>query len=962
MSHSPRFRMGGPLVALLVAAAPLGAQSSGLNSSDLIINLLNAAKGATLELVHEGTGAARRLSPDGRGEARFRLLAAGNYRLRVEAPGFRTLSRKEVHLQVGTTQRLDLRLEPEAQATVAVEGRLDTPDNLRTQVSAQVDRQALAQLPIDRRSFASLSLATGLALVSRGPVDAGAPDSGLSLAGASPRQNSFLVDGLDNNDLGNGAQRVGFSQEAIQEFQVIAGMSGVESGRALGGTLNAVTRSGGNQASGSAFLTHRPGSLDARNPAGGDGSEYRLTQMGASFGGPLVKDKVFGFIAVERLRRQDQGVVSIDPFVVSAIQGAGFHVERGGLPAEEQSQSVFGRLDWVLNGSNRLSFTAVQSDEHLDDQIPWGGLVARSSGARRDTRNLALTLSHQWLPTDWLAQDLRVLYTTRDNRLSSLDPDRSVQVELQGSAIFGSQRFTPQETHTSYLQIVDVLTASLGTHTLKGGFDLLSTLNRGVVQQNFSGYYLFTAIPQAGIPTSVAAFLAPNPFGGQGLPAAFLQAFGNAGTRFRTTNLALFLQDEWQPSPTLWLRAGLRWDRVQVPEFDATPDYQALGNPPSSVDPILGPTRLPDGPYPYTQLFRIQRDWSHQLLAPRASFNWQPDGQWRVYGGVGTSLGALNLAPVFGNRLINGQNIVGVFRTLLDSPFQGPWISWANGDGLAQNHRYSAPPAGNRVLAIPGENAGARQHQQNLGAEWTPAPAWRVALDLTWSQGRHLMNLRDVNPFLPLSPTLLRRPDLRYGPIYRTDDSGESRYQGQTLSVDWKANARFTLRSAYTHSKAEDNLTDWGATLGAQSPWDPMSEWGPSYQDQRNRVVLSGIWQSPAQHWTASFLFRAGSGRPYTKLLGYDANYDGDPGPDRPAGLGRNSETGPWTRQVDVRLARNFSLGSTRLELMVDLFNLFNTVNVTEVQNSLASVQPPYGSPIRFGPARQLQVGARLSF
>lgn len=961
MSQFPRFQRVGSLVALLVAG-PLGAQSSGLNASDLSITLVHAPKGALAELVQESTGATRRLNPDAQGELRFRLLTPGSYRLRVEAPGFRTLTRKALHLQVGTTQRLELRLEPEAQATVAVEARMDAPDSLRTQSSAQVDRQALSQLPIDRRNFSSLSLATGLALGSRGPVDAGAPDSGLSIGGASPRQNSFLVDGLDNNDLGNGAQRVGFSQEAIQEFQVIAGLAGVENGRALGGTLNAVTRSGGNQSSGSAFLTHRPGSLDARNPAGGDASEYRLTQMGASFGGALVKDRLFGFVAVERLRRQDQGVVTIDPFVVQAIQGAGFHVERGGLPAEEQSQSVFGRLDWILNGSNRLTFTAVQSDEHVDDQIPWGGLVARSSGGRRDTRNLALTLSHQWLPTTWLAQDLRVLYTTRDNRLGSLDPDRSVQVELQGSAIFGSQRFTPQETHTSYLQVVDVLTASLGTHTLKGGFDVLSTLNRGVVQQNFSGYYLFTAIPQLGIPTSVAAFLAPNPFGGQGLPAAFLQAYGNAGTRFRTTSLALFLQDEWQVTPSLWVRAGLRWDRVQVPEFDATPDYQALANPPSTVDPILGPARLPDGPYPHSQLFQIQRDWSHQLLAPRAAFSWQPEARWRVYGGAGTSLGTLNLAPVFGNRLINGQNVVGILRTLLDSPFQGPWISWANGDGLAQNHRYSAAPAGNRVLAIPGDNPGARLQQQNLGAEWTPTPAWRLSLDLSWSQGRNLMNLRDVNPFLPLSATVLRRPDLRFGPIYRTDGSGESRYQGQTLTVDWKPNPRFTLGSAYTHSRAEDNLTDWGASLGAQSPWDPMSEWGPSYQDQRHRIVVTGIWQSPSQRWTASLLFRAGSGRPYSKLLGYDGNYDGDPGPDRPAGLGRNSETGPWTRQLDVRLARNFSLGSTRLELMVDLFNLLNTVNVTEVQNSLASVQPPYGSPIRFGPARQVQVGARLSF
>jgi hypothetical protein len=107
-------------------------------------------------------------------------------------------------------------------------------------------------------------------------------------------------------------------------------------------------------------------------------------------------------------------------------------------------------------------------------------------------------------------------------------------------------------------------------------------------------------------------------------------------------------------------------------------------------------------------------------------------------------------------------------------------------------------------------------------------------------------------------------------------------------------------------------------------------------------------------------LFR--SGHPYSRLLGYDANLNGDAASDRPEGCGRNSETTPWTRTVDLRLSRGLPLGAARLELILDAFNVFNATNVLQVQNTLASRTPPYGTPTRFEPRRELQFGLRLSY
>jgi len=958
---------------LLLAGIPgaLAAQSTGLTTSDLAVVVHSESgqpiPGARLQLRQEGTGLTRNLTGDRTGHILIRLLPVGNYTLRVTVPGFQAREFRDLALSVGSTHRLEVAFRPEGRATVEVHGEAPNLDLQRTQPTALLDSAGLRDLPVPRRNFADLSLVTPFAVFARLPVNAGAPDSGLSFAGASPRQNVFLVDGLDHNDLGTGNLRSTFSQEAIQEFQVIAAGASVEYGRALGGTLNAITKRGTNDLQGGLFYFQRPGSLEAKAPGGQESLSLRQHQFGASVGGPLVKDRLFYFVAVERLDLRDENVVSIDPFVAQAIRSSGFSLETGRLPTREYATSLFGRVDFSQSATSQWTLSAARSTESNDDQIPWGGLMARSSGGARETANLTLTLSHQWQPAADLINELRFLHATRDNRLRSLDGDQTVQVELQGAAIFGTQRLTPQDTLATYQQLTDTLTWSAGSHTLKAGVDLIGTLNRGMSRQNFSGYYLFAALPPLGIHTPLEAFLAPNPFGGTGLPAAFLQSFGNAETRFRTDSQAAFLQDEWQLHPQLVLRLGLRYERERIPAFPEVPDYLALDHPPATVEPTLGPVRLPDGPYPYASLLHASKDWSGSRLLPRVSFSWQATEALRLFGSVGSYAGSTNLAPVFGTRIINGQDVVGIMRTLLDPVMQGPWISWASADGLAADHHYATPPPGNRVIAIPGDYRLPLQRQESLGAEWLLRPGMRISLDLLHGRAEGLMNVRDVNAFVTYG-TFSRRPDLRYGSIYRTDGSGESRYRSGTLGWSWAVDGSLAWKASYTWSRAEDNVTDWASTLPQQNTFDPASEMGPSFQDQRHRFLFSGNLRSGSEggwwrrNWTVAMVARIASGRPYSQLLGYDRNQDGDPAADRPAGVGRNGETTPWTRNVDLRFSREIPMGKIRTDLMLDLFNLFNAVNTLEVQNNFSSQTPAYGTGIRFAPMRQVQLGVRVSF
>jgi len=962
-----------PFLAPAILSLPslLLGQSTGSTTSDLVVRVSSDAThpiaGARIHLRQEATGVSRTAEGDKAGQCHLRLLAAGSYTLRVEAPGFNTREYRNLVLNVGSTHALEAQLLAEGHATVPVLGDARNLDRQRTQPAEILDSESLQDLPMARRNFVDLSLVTPFASTVRLPINAGAPDSGLSFGGASSRQNLFLIDGLDHNDLGNGSLRSSFSQEAIQEFQVIAATPSAEYGRALGGILNAITKRGTNHLQGSLFYFQRPGSLEAISPGSQDRAALHLHQFGASVGGPLVKDRLFYFVAVERLDLQNQNVVSIDPLAAQAIRNAGFSLVTGSLPTREQGTSVFGRLDFTQSPTSQWTLSAARTTEANDNQIPWGGVVARSSGGARETATLSLALTHQWQPTANLVHEVRLLHTTRDNRLRSLDDQHTVQVELQGTAIFGTQRLTPQDTLTTYQQLVDTLTWSRGNHTLKVGVDLLGTHNRGAARQNFAGYYVFAALPPLGINTPLEAFLAPNPFGGTGLPAAFVQAFGSAETRFRTDSQSAFLQEEWQVHPRFLVRAGLRYERERIPAFLNVPDYVALAAPPATVDPTWGPVRLPDGPYAYSSLLRPSLDWSGSRLLPRFSFTWQTNDRVRLFGAMGAYAGATNLAPVFGSRLINGRDEVGIMRTVLDPIMQGPWISWANADGLAVDHRYANPPAGSRVLAIPGEYRLPLQRQESLGAEWRLQPGMRITLDLLHGRAEGLMNVRDVNAFVSYGG-LQRRPDLRYGSIFRTDGSGESRFRSATLGWAWTVDQSLAWKASYSLSRAEDNVTDWAFTLPPQNTFEPASEWGPAFQDQRHRLLVSGSYKSsPARgpwlrNWTLAVVARVASGRPYSQLLGYDLNQDGDPAADRPLGQGRNRETTPWTRNVDVRLSRGFQAGTTRTELTLDLFNLFNAVQVLEIQNNLASATPAYGTGLRFGAMRQVQLGARLSF
>ncbi len=1030
-----RFHRSLPLLALSAVSLHLAAQSTALTTPHLNgfcipLDPAGEVPGVTLRLANAATNQTRVLTSDTKGEFIFRLLPPGLYTLTVEKAGFKTQIIRDIKLSLGSTANVDLLMEASvAQATVEVVADATLVDPNRTQVATVVDNNLINNLPINRRNFVDFSLTTPGVATANSPDNGGASaNSGLTFAGVNPRLNNVMVDGMDNNDVSTGSVRSTFSQEAIQEFQVVTNGFSAEYGRAAGGTVNVITKSVGNEVAGTAFFFRRDAKFDAKRPLADEGKETPFTrsQYGATISGPIVKDKLFYFASVERLQSHDTNNVSITQDTADKVlQYTGFQIQRGAIPWIETVTTGILKFDYNQSADSRWSLRTSWAKEYNENQVTWGGLTDRSAGGARRIEDKSVSLSNQWNASSTFVNDFRLLSSLRDHDLISLDSTHGPYVEILGAATFGTQRFLPQARTEKTIQLADSASFFLAKHTLKVGVDLLRTNVRATLPLNFAGIYRFQAY--GGFSSGVAALQATNPFGGtyngqpiHGMPAAFVQGFGDPLLEFDVDYHSLFLQDDWQITPKFTLKLGLRYDREKLPAFQDSVDSDALNNPPAGNYPgtnmpirlgsgsigaipgAVGATATGNGPYDFDSMLRTSKNWSSNKVSPRLAFTWQAHPTTRVYGGYGIFTGRTQLGPYGAVAASIANNIQIYGRSAAGGA--SPWASWAGADGGSPGPlgRYPsgaamAPTGAGKILLIPGEYRMPETRQANLGMEAAPKPNLRLTLDLVYSTGKNFMQVRDVNAsipnpnFNPAAPVsaanpLTRRPDLRYASLFRYDGTGESKFFAQTLGLAWQMQETFSLTASYTHSKTEDNYLDWLTQYAPQNTFDPKSEMSVSNQDMKHKFVASAVWNTKnassvwAKNWTIAFIGKITSGRPYTVFTGVDADYgyvNGQPvgngeglsaPADRPAGVARNSETTPTVENLDMRVSRSFGLTKNKkLEVILEAFNVFNHYNVSRVQNYQTPPPgaPAYGSPIVQSSVdfnRQFQAGVKLFF
>src|SRR6266852_2913452 len=247
------------------------------------------------------------------GEYRLLALPPGTYTVRVEAPGFAKVEAKDQIVNIGQLRELPIALSiAGTQETITVRSEAELVETQRSSSTDTINEQRIANLPINGRNYINFALTDSRLARDTAPSIGAAPTSGLNMSGQRARSNLVNVDGADATDNSTNGVRSTVSQEAVQEFQIITNGYAPEYGRASGGVVNIITRSGSNDFHGDVYGYLRNRNFQAVNPFSTvPDPAYTRVQAGTAFGGPIKKDKTFYYFSYEVTRRHETGFSSV---------------------------------------------------------------------------------------------------------------------------------------------------------------------------------------------------------------------------------------------------------------------------------------------------------------------------------------------------------------------------------------------------------------------------------------------------------------------------------------------------------------------------------------------------------------------------------------------------------------------------------------------------------------------------
>jgi hypothetical protein len=564
--------------------------------------------GAKLTLTRTSTNAVLTGTTDNSGAFQFLELAPDTYTLSVEASGFRRTTLSRVIIQVDQATTLDVVLQlGQVSEVLNIDAAPPLIDTQQNTLSNVVDSQAITTMPLNSRNFTDLALLTPGATPSAG----GSQVTGFNVAGARTQSNSYLIDGISNMDTQiNGGLTSFRINDAVQEFSVQTSVPTAEFGRGQGAQINAVIKSGTNQFHGSAFEYFRNTVLDATDYFSKQKPVLNRNQFGATFGGPIWRDKTFFFLSYEGFRQVAPTVSAV--LVPTPTQRASVTD-----PISKQLLAYFPLSQWpgdtlAPNGTNyqsnvrsvlnddtglvRIDNTLTPHDTLSGHFITYNGRVISGgptplSGGNTNTpasQSIFLEENHTFNPT--LLNTLRFGYSFNQTNFVVQDSGFNAQsiftdasgnplpgvvngttnltdsglptVSISGFARLGSATNLPQGRKTRTYELYDTVSAAslFGStkHALKGGFHVrredarrfLDGTSRGSV--NFSS----PADKKNGLTATQASF---NDFAAGLINTSTLRS-GSTLAHYRRYPIDMFLQDQWKILPNLTLNLGIRYE------------------------------------------------------------------------------------------------------------------------------------------------------------------------------------------------------------------------------------------------------------------------------------------------------------------------------------------------------------------------------------------------------------------
>jgi hypothetical protein len=554
------------------------------------------------------------------------LEVGGNYAVTARRLGFRPQTRENVTIALGQSTRADFRLEPQAAMLAGVTVTATEADRVispsRTGVQTNVTDTVLRRMPTLNRNFTDFVQLTPQVSTS-GP--------GLSGGGTNNRYNNIQIDGSIETDLfglgstgqpGGQAAGKSIAIESVKEYQVLLSPYDVRQGNFAGLLVNAVTKSGTNNLTGSIYGVTRNETFAREVPFVND---YKQSQYGFSVGGPIIPNKIFYFVNPEWQERSTpaSGIYLGQPGVnlpASAVQAFSAELERYGLPPagsaglvnnENPLTNVFARLDINLPRNSQLVLRhnyGRAADDNLSRTPALFRLADNTYTFKSDKHGTVAQL--RTLLGNSMFNELLLGYTTiRDRRAPVAGRTPEISLRTQGfTLVSGAERFSQgNELDQDIFELTENFTLPLGSaHSITIGTQNQFYSVRNMFTQSSYGVWLFGSLDslQQNIPNQYII----------GVPLS-----GDGAVRFRAAQYAGYIQDVWTVNPRLNITLGIRAD---IPTF--------RDKPPANAQVTQFYQRntqdVPSG--------NIQ--WS-----PRLGFNWDVTGDERnqLRGGVGLFMG-----------------------------------------------------------------------------------------------------------------------------------------------------------------------------------------------------------------------------------------------------------------------------------------------------------------------------------
>jgi hypothetical protein len=958
----------------LCAALPLPAAAQTAATGN-IEGLITDASGGVLPGVpvtvrNQDTNVVREAVTETSGRYRVSGLPPGVYEVSATLSGFDVRPIGNVEVRVGQTVPVDLVMRPAGVAeTVNVAAEAPALDTRRTDLSNVIGRTEMANLPVVGRRW------DNFVLLSPGVTNDG--NFGLiSYRGISGLYNNNMVDGVDNNQAffsdARGRNRIAYSisEAAIKEFQVGVSNMSAEFGRAAGGTVNAVTRSGGNTFSGEAFYFIRDDALQAANPLITTGKpDERRQQFGGAFGGPLVRDRAFFFV------NYDQQVRNFPAF--TAPSGATFFASTcATAPAANceatrafyqslnvlndrsgDNKVVLGKVDVSINPSQLLSVTVNSHRWDSENGVQTQPIISVAQSANGSdivktdfvVASLSSVFGQRWL------NELRVQVGRDYESQTPNSPGPSTTVT--NGISFGMPNFLPRPAYPHELryQFIDAVTYYRGAHSVKMGADINYVKEKLINLFQGGGVYAYPNLNAIALDCPIGA-AGCTPTGGRNY-TSFAQAFDlnglNGRLDFNQLITNFYVQDTWRVNDALVLNLGVRYEYQQMPQ-------------PGEVE-VEGVTFNGNSAYPQTQ--RIPQDSNN--WGPRVGAAYDVGGRHDtvVRGGYGVFYGLTSNSAVANALLNNAVN---------QATYQ---FTPSTAGAPIYPNVFSAPPtiSGNRpdLNVIEDDFQRPTIHMADLTLDQRVYGDTIVSVSYLFSRGRNLPIFKDINlpaasatvnyfvegqqvgsfPFYRgVGGTANARPDSNVGRIIELQSSVTSTYHAMVLAANKRFADGLLFNASYTLSKAKDrgqnSQTFFASFSQVYDPFNPDLADGeaPSDFDRRHRFVGSAVYR-PEFLWGigVSGVATLESGLPVSRTISGNVSSatgaantvgtNGTGGANFAPWLGRNSERQSGRKTIDLRVSKQFAAGQgARVEVLWEAFNVFNWRNYTGASSTAFNV------------------------